>query len=129
SSTAVSAGRKALIDGAPILCDSHMVAEGITRKRLPKNNRVICTLNDPEVPQLAKRLRNTRSASALELWRFHIEGAIVVIGNAPTALFRLLEMLDEGVPKPALILGFPVGFVGAVESKAALSADSRNVPF
>ena len=129
SSKAVEAGRKALIDGAPILCDSHMVAEGITRKRLPKNNRVICTLNDPEVPQLAKRLRNTRSASALELWRFHIEGAIVVIGNAPTALFRLLEMLDEGVPKPALILGFPVGFVGAVESKAALSADSRNVPF
>ncbi|MFO5475507.1 MAG: precorrin-8X methylmutase [Dolichospermum sp.] len=129
SSTAVEAGRKALIDGAPILCDSHMVAEGITRKRLPKNNRVICTLNDPEVPQLAKRLKNTRSASALELWRFHIEGAIVVIGNAPTALFRLLEMLDEGVPKPALILGFPVGFVGAVESKAALSADSRTVPF
>ena len=129
SSTAVDAGRKALIAGAPILCDSHMVAEGVTRKRLPKNNKVLCTLNDPEVPQLAKRLRNTRSASALELWRFHIEGAIVVIGNAPTALFRLLEMLDEGVPRPALILGFPVGFVGAVESKAALAADSRNVPF
>ncbi|MBE9250204.1 precorrin-8X methylmutase [Dolichospermum sp. LEGE 00240] len=129
SSTAVASGKKALIAGAPILCDSYMVAEGVTRKRLPKNNKVLCTLNDPEVPQLAKRLRNTRSAAALEFWRFHIEGAIVVIGNAPTALFRLLEMLDEGVPRPALILGFPVGFVGAVESKAALAADSRNVPF
>jgi precorrin isomerase len=129
SPTAVEAGKKALMDKAPILCDSHMVAQGVTRKRLPKNNKVLCTLNDPEVPQLAKRLRNTRSASALELWRFHIEGAIVAIGNAPTALFRLLEMLDEGVPKPALILGFPVGFVGAVESKVALAADSRDVPF
>ncbi|MEI6445143.1 MAG: precorrin-8X methylmutase [Nostocales cyanobacterium ELA583] len=129
SPTAVKAGREALIAGGVILCDSHMVAEGVTRKRLPKNNKVICTLNDPEVPQIAKRLRNTRSASALELWRFHIEGAIVVIGNAPTALFRLLEMLDEGVPRPALILGFPVGFVGAAESKAELAANSRNVPF
>ena len=129
SSTAVVSGKKALIAGAPILCDSYMVAEGVTKKRLPKNNKVLCTLNDPEVPQLAKRLRNTRSAAALEFWRFHIEGAIVVIGNAPTALFRLLEMLDEGVPRPALILGFPVGFVGAAESKAALAADSRNVPF
>jgi precorrin isomerase len=129
SSTAVGSGKKALIAGAPILCDSYMVAEGVTKKRLPKNNKVLCTLNDPEVPQLAKRLRNTRSAAALEFWRFHIEGAIVVIGNAPTALFRLLEMLDEGVPRPALILGFPVGFVGAAESKAALAADSRNVPF
>ncbi|MTJ19869.1 precorrin-8X methylmutase [Dolichospermum sp. UHCC 0352] len=129
SSTAVEAGKKALIGGSLILCDSYMVAEGVTRKRLPKNNKVLCTLNDPEVPQLAKRLRNTRSAAALEFWRFHIEGAIVVIGNAPTALFRLLEMLDEGVPRPALILGFPVGFVGAVESKVALAADSRNVPF
>ena len=129
SSTAVVSGKKALIAGAPILCDSYMVAEGVTKKRLPKNNKVLCTLNDPEVPQLAKRLRNTRSAAALEFWRFHIEGAIVVIGNAPTALFRLLEMLDEGVPRPALILGFPVGFVGAAESKAALATDSRNVPF
>ena len=129
SSTAVVSGKKALIAGAPILCDSYMVAEGVTKKRLPKNNKVLCTLNDPEVPQLAKRLRNTRSAAALEFWRFHIEGAIVVIGNAPTALFRLLEMLDEGIPRPALILGFPVGFVGAVESKVALAADSRNVPF
>jgi precorrin isomerase len=129
SSTVVQSGKKALIAGAPILCDSYMVAEGVTKKRLPKNNKVICTLNDPEVPQLAKRLRNTRSAAALEFWRFHIEGAIVVIGNAPTALFRLLEMLDEGIPRPAVILGFPVGFVGAVESKVALAADSRNVPF
>ena len=129
SSTVVQSGKKALIAGAPILCDSYMVREGVTQKRLPKNNKVLCTLNDPEVPQLAKRLRNTRSAAALEFWRFHIEGAIVVIGNAPTALFRLLEMLDEGVPRPAVILGFPVGFVGAVESKVALAADSRNVPF
>ncbi|MBD2697341.1 precorrin-8X methylmutase [Aphanizomenon flos-aquae FACHB-1287] len=129
SSTVVQSGKKALIAGAPILCDSYMVAEGVTKKRLPKNNKVLCTLNDPEVPQLAKRLRNTRSAAALEFWRFRIEGAIVVIGNAPTALFRLLEMLDEGVPRPAVILGFPVGFVGAVESKVALAADSRNVPF
>jgi precorrin isomerase len=129
SSTVVQSGKKALIAGAPILCDSYMVAEGVTKKRLPKNNKVLCTLNDPEVPQLAKRLRNTRSAAALEFWRFHIEGALVVIGNAPTALFRLLEMLDEGIPRPAVILGFPVGFVGAVESKVALAADSRNVPF
>jgi precorrin isomerase len=129
SSTVVQSGKKALIAGAPILCDSYMVVEGVTKKRLPKNNKVLCTLNDPEVPQLAKRLRNTRSAAALEFWRFHIEGAIVVIGNAPTALFRLLEMLDEGIPRPAVILGFPVGFVGAVESKVALAADSRNVPF
>jgi precorrin-8X/cobalt-precorrin-8 methylmutase len=127
--TAAEAGRNAIAAGAPILCDCRMVAEGVTRSRLPRNNNVICTLNDPEVPQIAKRLRNTRSAAALELWRFHIEGAVVVIGNAPTALFRLLEMLDDGVPRPALILGFPVGFVGAAESKAALAADSRNVPF
>ncbi|WP_071189273.1 precorrin-8X methylmutase [Trichormus sp. NMC-1] len=129
SANAVESGRKALAAGAPILCDCRMVAEGVTRKRLPANNNVICTLNDPEVPQIAKRLRNTRSAAALELWRFHLDGAVVAIGNAPTALFRLLEMLDTGVPRPALILGFPVGFVGAAESKAALAADSRNVPF
>lgn len=129
SRNAVESGRKALAAGAPILCDCRMVAEGVTRKRLSVNNAVICTLNDPEVPTIAKRLANTRSAAALELWRFHLEGAVVAIGNAPTALFRLLEMLDEGVPRPALILGFPVGFVGAAESKAALAADSRNVPF
>ncbi|MEO3703579.1 precorrin-8X methylmutase [Trichormus azollae] len=129
SQTAVQSGRKALAAGAPILCDCHMVAEGVTRKRLPANNRVICTINDPEVPTISKRLSNTRSAAALELWRFHLDGAIIAIGNAPTALFRLLEILDEGVPRPSLILGFPVGFVGAAESKAALAANSRNVPF
>jgi precorrin isomerase len=129
SETAVKSGRTALAQGAPILCDCRMVAEGVTRKRLPANNQVICTLNDPEVPELAQKLGNTRSAAALELWRPYLAGAIVAIGNAPTALFRLLEMLDAGVPRPAVILGFPVGFVGAAESKAALAADSRNVPF
>ncbi|BAZ47569.1 precorrin-8X methylmutase CbiC/CobH [Nostoc sp. NIES-4103] len=137
SPTAVSSGRAALAAGATILCDCRMVAEGVTRKRLPANNQVICTLNEPEVPEMAKKLGTTRSAAALELWRMpigyasrtHLEGAVVAIGNAPTALFRLLEMLDEGCPKPAVILGFPVGFVGAAESKAALAADSRNVPF
>ncbi|MBD2663264.1 assimilatory nitrite reductase (Ferredoxin) [Richelia sinica FACHB-800] len=129
SETAVKSGRTALAQGVPILCDCRMVAEGVTRKRLPANNQVICTLNDPEVPELAQKLGNTRSAAALELWRPYLAGAIVAIGNAPTALFRLLEMLDAGVPRPAVILGFPVGFVGAAESKAALAADSRNVPF
>lgn len=126
---AVAAGRAALAAGAPILCDSRMVAEGVTRKRLPADNAVICTLNDPQVPTLAEKIGNTRSAAALELWRSHLEGAVVAIGNAPTALFYLLEMLDQGAPKPALILGFPVGFVGAAESKAALAENSRGVPF
>jgi precorrin-8X/cobalt-precorrin-8 methylmutase len=124
-----AAGRKSLAAGAPILCDARMVSEGVTRTRLPANNQVICTLKDDSVPGLARELGNTRSAAALELWRPHLEGAVVVIGNAPTALFYLLEMLDAGAPKPALILGFPVGFVGAAESKAALAADSRGVPF
>lgn len=123
------AGRDALAAGAPILCDARMVAEGITRARLPANNPVICTLRDPRVPAMAKEQGNTRSAVALELWREHLEGSVVVIGNAPTALFYLLEMIDAGAPKPALILGFPVGFVGAAESKAMLAADSRGVPF
>ena len=123
------AGRAALEAGAPVLCDSRMVAEGITRARLPADNAIICTLQDPSVPELARQLGNTRTAAALELWRPHLAGSIVVVGNAPTALFRLLEMLDEGAPKPALILGFPVGFVGALESKEALAADSRGVPF
>ncbi len=126
---AVRVGRQALAAGAPILCDAQMVANGITRKRLPANNQVICTLPDPQVPELAAQLENTRSAAALELWRPDLAGAVIAIGNAPTALFRLLEMLDEGAPKPALILGFPVGFVGALESKAALAADSRGIPF
>ncbi len=129
SATAVQSARATLAAGAPILCDCRMVADGVTRKRLSANNQVICTLNEPEVPELAKKLGNTRSAAALELWQPYLEGAVVAIGNAPTALFRLLEMLDQGCPKPAVILGFPVGFVGAAESKAALAADSRNVPF
>ena len=123
------AGRDALAAGAAILCDAHMVAEGVTRTRLPANNPVICTLKHDGVVELARALGNTRSAAALELWRPHLEGAVVVIGNAPTALFYLLEMIDAGAPKPALILGFPVGFVGAAESKAMLAADSRGVPF
>ncbi|WP_110951100.1 precorrin-8X methylmutase [Pseudomonas bohemica] len=124
-----AAGRQALAAGAPILCDAHMVAEGVTRARLPANNQVICTLKHESVPELARELGNTRSAAALELWRPHLEGAVVVIGNAPTALFYLLEMIDAGAPKPALILGFPVGFVGAAESKDMLAADSRGVPY
>jgi precorrin-8X/cobalt-precorrin-8 methylmutase len=123
------AGRDALAAGAPILCDARMVSEGITRGRLPANNQIICTLHDEGVREMALELGNTRSAVALELWRPHLEGSVVVIGNAPTALFYLLEMLDAGAPKPALILGFPVGFVGAAESKAMLAADSRGVPF
>ncbi|MEN0105160.1 MAG: precorrin-8X methylmutase [Pseudomonas sp.] len=124
-----SAGRAALAAGAPILCDANMVAHGITRARLPANNPVICTLTNDGVPDLARELGNTRSAVALEHWREHLEGAVVVIGNAPTALFYLLEMIDAGAPKPALILGFPVGFVGAAESKDLLAADSRGVPY
>jgi precorrin-8X/cobalt-precorrin-8 methylmutase len=126
---AVRVGRTALANGAPILCDAQMVANGVTRKRLPVDNQVICTLPDPQIIDLAAQLENTRSAAALELWRPYLAGSVIAIGNAPTALFRLLEMLDEGAPKPALILGFPVGFVGAMESKAALAADSRGVPF
>jgi precorrin-8X/cobalt-precorrin-8 methylmutase len=126
---AVAAGRKALAQGAPILCDAQMVANGVTRKRLPIHNEVICTLNNPEVAAIAQSLQNTRSAAALELWRGHMEGAVVAIGNAPTALFRLLEMLEEGAPKPALILGFPVGFVGAIESKVALAQIDHGIPF
>jgi precorrin-8X/cobalt-precorrin-8 methylmutase len=129
SAGAGTAGRTALANGAPILCDARMVAEGITRARLPAANRVLCTLGEPAVPELARGLGNTRSAAALELWRPHLAGSVVVIGNAPTALFYLLEMLDAGAPRPALILGFPVGFVGAAESKAMLAADSRGVPY
>lgn len=129
SPQAVEIGRKALANGAPILCDSEMVANGITRSRLPVENSIICTLKKPQVPEIAQKIGNTRSAAALELWRNNLEGSVVAIGNAPTALFYLLEMLDLGAPKPALILGFPVGFVGAAESKAALAADSRGVPF
>lgn len=118
------AARAALEAGAPILCDARMVSEGITRARLPAGNEVICTLHDPRVPDLAKAMANTRSAAALELWRPHLSGAVVAIGNAPTALFHLLNMLeDPACPRPAAIIGCPVGFVGAAESKAALMAD------
>jgi precorrin-8X/cobalt-precorrin-8 methylmutase len=125
----VGAAREALARGAPILCDSEMVAHGITRARLPVRNDVVCTLHDVRVAGLAQKLGTTRSAAALDLWQDRLGGAVVAIGNAPTALFRLLEMLDAGAPKPAALLGIPVGFVGAAESKDALAADSRGVPF
>ena len=118
------AARAALEAGAPILCDAYMVSEGITRKRLPADNEVICTLRDPKVPDMAKEMANTRSAAALELWRPHLQGALVAIGNAPTALFHLLNMLeDPACPRPAAIIGCPVGFIGAAESKEALMQD------
>jgi precorrin-8X/cobalt-precorrin-8 methylmutase len=125
----VARAQSALAGGAPILCDATMVADGIARARLPAENRVICTLAEPEVATRAAALGTTRTAASLELWRPHLEGALVAIGNAPTALFRLLEMIDEGAPRPAAILAFPVGFVGAAESKAALVADSRGVEY
>ncbi|GHG11912.1 MULTISPECIES: precorrin-8X methylmutase [Amycolatopsis] len=117
----VESGRAALEAGAPILCDAQMIASGVTRRRLPANNEVVCTLSDPSVPGLAERMGTTRSAAALELWRDKLPGSVVAIGNAPTALFRLLEILDEGVGAPAAIVGVPVGFVGAVESKVELA--------
>ena len=108
--------------GAPVLCDAQMVASGVTRRRLPKDNDVVCTLNDPRTPGLAAQLGTTRTAAALELWRDRLDGAVVAIGNAPTALFHLLEMVAAGAPRPAAVLGIPVGFIGAVESKDALAA-------
>ena len=117
-----SVARKALLGGAPILCDAEMVAAGITRKRLPAGNEVICTLRDPSVPALAATLGTTRSAAALDLWGDRLGGSVVAIGNAPTALFRLLEMVAAGAPRPAAVLGIPVGFIGAAESKDALAA-------
>ncbi|MEE8531386.1 MAG: precorrin-8X methylmutase [Hyphomicrobium sp.] len=120
--------RTALVSGAPILCDTHMVAHGITRARLPARNDVICTLGDATVPELAHSMGTTRSAAAMELWRPYLQGSLVAIGNAPTALFRLLEMIDQGAPTPAAVIGVPVGFVGAVESKDALANDAR-LPF
>jgi precorrin-8X/cobalt-precorrin-8 methylmutase len=123
SPDAVTAARTALRAGAPILCDAMMVASGVTRSRLPADNEVVCTLSDPAVPGLAERLGTTRSAAALELWRDRLEGAVVAIGNAPTALFRLLELVEKGAGRPAAVLGIPVGFIGAAESKRAL-ADS-----
>ena len=122
------AGVAALKAGAPILCDVRMVADGVTRARLPARNEVICTLGDPRVPALAAEMGTTRSAAAMELWRERLPGSVVAVGNAPTALFRLLELLDEGVAPPAAVIGIPVGFVGAAESKEALARDGR-VPF
>jgi precorrin-8X/cobalt-precorrin-8 methylmutase len=122
---AALAGIAALAAGAPILCDTKMVSNGVTRTRLPRDNEVICTLDVPSVPALAAQLQITRTAAAMELWREKLGGAVVAIGNAPTALFRLLELLDEGAPKPACVIGMPVGFVGAAESKEALIVDGR----
>lgn len=124
----VDAARDALQAGAPILCDSEMVAHGVTRARLPNNNVVLCTLRDERVPAIAARLDTTRSAAALDLWLDRLSGAVVVIGNAPTALFRLLELLNAGAPRPAAILGMPVGFVGAAESKEQLLAHPLQLP-
>ncbi len=125
----VTAARSALASGAPILCDAEMVAHGITRARLAAGNEVICKLNDPRTAAIAAKNGTTRSAAALDLWRDRLAGAVVAIGNAPTALFRLLDLIDAGAPKPAAILGIPVGFVGAAESKAALAENPRGVPF
>ncbi|UWQ14661.1 precorrin-8X methylmutase [Aliiroseovarius sp. M344] len=129
SQNAYEVGQAALKAGAPVLCDCEMVGAGIIRRYLPAGNDVIVTLNDPSVPDLAKKIGNTRSAAAVELWLDRLEGAVVAVGNAPTALFHLLELIDAGAPKPALILGFPVGFVGAAESKAELANNPRGCDF
>jgi len=129
SPDAAVAGRAALAAGAPVLCDCEMVGAGIIRRYLPAGNDVVVTLNDPSVPDRANEIGNTRSAAAVELWRDWIEGAVVAVGNAPTALFHLLELIDDGWPKPAVILGFPVGFVGAAESKAELARDPRGCDY
>jgi precorrin-8X/cobalt-precorrin-8 methylmutase len=125
----VEAARAALTAGAPILCDAEMVAHGVTRSRLPAGNEVICTLRDPMTPDIAEEIDNTRSAAAMHLWGDRLEGALVAIGNAPTALFHLLEMLDDGAPRPAAIIGMPVGFVGAAESKEALAQYRPLIPW
>ncbi|GAB3896504.1 precorrin-8X methylmutase [Microbispora bryophytorum] len=122
SPAVVAEARAALLAGAPVLCDAQMVASGVTRKRLPAANEIICTLNDPRVPALAERLGTTRSAAALDLWLDRLDGAVVAVGNAPTALFRLLELVAQGAGRPAAVLGVPVGFIGAAESKRALAA-------
>ncbi len=124
-----AAGRAALAAGAPVLCDCRMVEVGITRARLPAGNQVVCALGDPSVPERARQLGTTSSAAAVDLWHPKLAGAVVAIGNAPTALFRLLELLGAGAPKPALVIGVPVGFVGAAESKAALASGSHGVDF
>ncbi|MEO0782428.1 MAG: precorrin-8X methylmutase [Pseudomonadota bacterium] len=129
SEGAFEAGQAALQRGAPVFCDCEMVGAGIIRRYLPAGNDVIVTLNDPNVPDRASKIGNTRSAAAVELWQERLEGAVVAIGNAPTALFHLLHLLDQGAPKPAVILGFPVGFVGAAEAKAELAARPRGCDF
>ena len=129
SPSVATVARKALLDGAPILCDAEMVASGVTRKRLPAGNEVICTLRDPRTHDIAKDIGNTRSAAAIDLWGDRMAGSVVAIGNAPTALFYLLEKLRDGAPKPAAIIGMPVGFVGAAESKDALAENSYGVPY
>jgi precorrin-8X/cobalt-precorrin-8 methylmutase len=122
SPAVVERAREALDAGAPVLCDAQMVASGVTRRRLPKDNDVVCTLNDPRTPELARELGTTRTAAAMHLWGDRLDGAVVAIGNAPTALFHLLEMVADGAPRPAAVIGIPVGFIGAVESKQALAA-------
>lgn len=125
----VAAARAALRSGAPILADAHMVASGVTRARLPADNEVLCTLRDPRVPALAQDWGTTRSAAAVSLWADRLEGAVVAVGNAPTALFHLLEMIEAGAPRPAAVVGVPVGFIGAAESKQALAEHPSGVPF
>jgi len=129
SADVAASAHEALKSGAPILCDCEMVGAGIIRRYLPAQNEVIVTLNEPAVAPLATEIGNTRSAAAVRLWKERLEGAVVAIGNAPTALFHLLELIDEGWPRPAAILGFPVGFIGAAESKAELAANPRGIPF
>ncbi|ROO23863.1 precorrin-8X methylmutase [Salinisphaera orenii MK-B5] len=129
SAGVAAAARTALQAGAPILCDSEMVAHGVTRRRLPADNAVVCTLRDPDTPTLARSIGNTRTAAALELWGDNLDGAVVAIGNAPTALFHLLELIAAGAPRPAAVIGLPVGFVGAIESKEALAAQALGLDY
>ena len=129
TSDAVATGRRALRTGAPILCDTNMVAAGVTRKRLPADNDVVCTLADPRVPDLARSLGTTRTAAAVELWRDRLAGAVVAIGNAPTALFHLLDLIAAGGPRPAVVVGGPVGFIGAAESKDELIARADGIDY
>ncbi|MDX2970847.1 precorrin-8X methylmutase [Kribbella solani] len=129
SPNVVKSARAALQNGAPILCDAQMVAAGVTRRRLPAGNEVICTLQDPRTPALAHQHQTTRSAAAVDLWLDHLDGAVVAIGNAPTTLFRLLELIAAGAPRPAAVLGIPVGFIGAAESKEALAANQLGLEY
>ena len=124
-----AAARSALQAGKSILCDTSMVASGVTRARLPAGNEVVCTLSDASVPALAAELGTTRTAAALELWRSQLEGSVVAVGNAPTALFRLLELIEQGAPRPAAVIGVPVGFIGAAESKAELAAHPSGLEY